>query len=505
ARDRGGTGRRSGNVGAGTARGRASRGERRAGPGRGRRRGSRVRRHCPPRRAPRSRRRRRLRTHEFCGEGHRRRPRHHRRGQPRRTVAARQNPGRGGGGGRAGGGTHDRRRRPYQPHPGPGALSGDRGSLPDPRHRTRPAGRDERGGAVAGKVRRADRCRLRTTGAEVNYEVVIRGERVLTTAGFQPREVAIEAGKIVAMEPLGNGLEAETVIDLAPDEVLLPGLVDTHVHINEPGRTEWEGFDSATRAAAKGGVTTVIDMPLNSIPPTINVAALEEKVAATEGKRHVNVGFWGGAVPGCNYDLLSLHDAGVFGFKRFLLHSGVDEFHPLDPDGLEDYLRQLANYDATMIVHAEDSRSIDRAPHCEGDQYDRFLNSRPRSAENLAIAEVIARARWTGGRVHILHLSSSDALPMIASAKRDGVKITAETCPHYLSLSAEEIPAGNTAFKCCPPIREATNRDLLWQGLLDGTIDCIVTDHSPSTIDLKNLDSGDFGTAWGGIASLQVS
>ncbi len=337
------------------------------------------------------------------------------------------------------------------------------------------------------------------------YELVIRGERVLTTAGFQPREVGIDDGKIVAVEPLGNGLEAEETIELGPDEVLLPGLVDTHVHVNEPGRTEWEGFDSATRAAAKGGVTTIIDMPLNSIPPTINIDALNEKVAATEGKRHVNVGFWGGAVPGNKEDLRALYDAGVFGFKCFLLHSGVEEFQPLDPDGLEEYLGELVNYDATMIVHAEDSRSIDRAPHCEGDQYDRFLESRPRSAENLAIAEVIARARWTGGRVHILHLSSSDALPMIASAKRDGVRITAETCPHYLSLASEEIPAGNTAFKCCPPIREASNRDLLWEGLADGTIDCIVTDHSPSTLDLKHLDTGDFGTAWGGIASLQLS
>lgn len=339
----------------------------------------------------------------------------------------------------------------------------------------------------------------------MSYDVVIRAEKVLTTAGFQPREVAITEGKIVAMEPLGNDLEGDEVITLADDEVLLPGLVDTHVHINEPGRTEWEGFDSATRAAAKGGVTTVIDMPLNSIPPTTNLENLNEKIEATEGKRHVNVGFWGGAVPGNIEDLRSLHDAGVFGFKCFLLHSGVDEFQPLDPDQLEEYLKELVNFDATMIVHAEDSRSIDRAPHAEGDQYDRFLSSRPRSAENLAVAEVIARARWTGGKVHILHLSSSDALPMIASAKRDGVKITAETCPHYLTLSAEEIPAGNTAFKCCPPIREATNRDLLWEGLLDGTIDCIVTDHSPSTIDLKHLDSGDFGTAWGGIASLQVS
>lgn len=339
----------------------------------------------------------------------------------------------------------------------------------------------------------------------MSYSVVIRAARVLTTAGFQPREVGIKDGKVAALEPLGNNLQAPVVYELAEDEVLIPGLVDSHVHINEPGRTQWEGFDSATRAAAKGGITTVIDMPLNSIPPTNNADSLAEKLAATEGKRHVNVGFWGGAVPGNKKYLRELHDAGVFGFKCFLLHSGVDEFQPLGPDELEDYLRELASFDATMVVHAEDSRSIDRAPHAEGDDYNRFLNSRPRSAENLAVAEVIARARWTGARAHILHLSSSDALPMIASAKRDGVAITAETCPHYLTLTAEEIPAGNTAYKCCPPIREAANQDKLWEGLLDGTIDCIVTDHSPSTLDLKHLETGDFGTAWGGIASLQIS
>lgn len=341
--------------------------------------------------------------------------------------------------------------------------------------------------------------------AQKSYDLVIRAERICTTAGFQPREVGITAGRIEAMQPLGNELAGEQVIELAADEVLLPGLVDTHVHVNEPGRTDWEGFDSATRAAARDGVTTVIDMPLNSIPPTVNVAALNEKVAATEGKRHVNVGFWGGAIPGNKEDLRGLHDAGVFGFKCFLLHSGVDEFPPLDPDQLEEDLGELAGFDARMIVHAEDSRTIDRATQPEGDQYEKFLSSRPRSAENLAIAEVIARARWTGAKVHILHLSSSDALPMIASAKRDGVQITAETCPHYLTLSAEDIPAGNTAFKCCPPIREASNRDLLWQGLADGIIDCIVTDHSPATLELKHLDTGDFGTAWGGIASLQIS
>lgn len=339
----------------------------------------------------------------------------------------------------------------------------------------------------------------------MTYDLVIRGERVLTADGIHPREVGISAGRIHAIEPRGYGLEATEVIELAADEVLIPGLVDTHVHVNEPGRTQWEGFDTATRAAARGGVTTIIDMPLNSIPATVNVAALEEKVAATEGKRHVNVGFWGGAVPGNTGDLRGLHDAGVFGFKCFLLHSGVDEFPPLDPDELEVDLRELADFDGRMIVHAEDSRTIDRAPQCEGDQYEGFLASRPRGAESLAIAEVIARARWTGAGVHILHLSSADSLPMIASARRDGVRITAETCPHYLTLSAEDVPAGNTAYKCCPPIREGGNRDLLWQGLEDGTIDCIVTDHSPSTADLKNLDTGDFGTAWGGVSSLQLS
>jgi len=274
--------------------------------------------------------------------------------------------------------------------------------------------------------------------------------------------------------------------------------------VNEPVRTEWEGFASATRAAAAGGVTTILDMPLNSIPPTVSVAALEEKRAAAAGQAFVDVGFWGGAVPGNIGDLRPLHDEGVFGFKCFLLHSGVDEFPPLDADEMEKDMAELKGFDSLMIVHAEDSRAIDRAPHAEGDQYSRFLASRPRGAENVAIAEVIERARWTGARAHILHLSSSDALPMIASAKRDGVRLTVETCPHYLTLLAEEIPNGATAFDGCPPIREASNRELLWKGLEDGIIDCIVSDHSPSTLDLKDLENGDFGVAWGGVASLQL-
>ncbi|NMR30685.1 allantoinase AllB [Crystallibacter degradans] len=341
-------------------------------------------------------------------------------------------------------------------------------------------------------------------GTSPEYDLVIRGERILTTAGVAAREVGVRDGSIVAIEPLGNGLQGREVLELAADETLIPGLVDTHVHVNEPGRTEWEGFASATRAAAAGGVTTIIDMPLNSIPPTVNAAALEEKRNAARDQAFVDVGFWGGAVPGNIGDLRPLHDEGVFGFKCFLLHSGVDEFPPLDADEMEKDMAELKNFDSLMIVHAEDSRAIERAPHAEGDQYQRFLASRPRGAENVAIAEVIERARWTGARAHILHLSSSDALPMIASAKRDGVKLTVETCPHYLTLLAEEIPNGATAFKCCPPIREASNRELLWKGLEDGIIDCIVSDHSPSTLDLKDLENGDFGVAWGGVASLQL-
>ncbi|MDQ0092860.1 allantoinase AllB [Paeniglutamicibacter psychrophenolicus] len=337
-----------------------------------------------------------------------------------------------------------------------------------------------------------------------DFDLVIRGEQIVTGAGTVAREIGVRDGKIVAIEPLGNNLAGATVIELSAEQVLIPGLVDTHVHINEPGRTEWEGFESATKAAAAGGVTTVVDMPLNSIPPTVNVAALELKQAAARPKAFVDVGFWGGAIPGNKTDLRELHDAGVFGFKCFLLHSGVEEFPYLEPDEMEEDMTEIVSFNSMMLIHAEDSRAIDRAPNAEGDHYDRFLASRPRGAENVAVAEVIERARWTGARAHILHLSSSDALPMIESAKRDGVKLTVETCPHYLTLLAEEIPNGATAFKCCPPIREASNRELLWKGLEDGIIDCIVSDHSPSTIDLKDVENGDFGVAWGGVASLQL-
>ena len=336
------------------------------------------------------------------------------------------------------------------------------------------------------------------------YDVVFRARRLVTAAGEGGGAVGVTGGRIAAVEPLDARLEGRRLVELGDDEFIMPGLVDSHVHVDEPGRTEWEGFATATRAAAAGGVTTIVDMPLNSIPPTVDVAALEVKRKSAEGRCFVDVGFWGGAVPGNQGELRALHDAGVFGFKCFLLHSGVDEFPPLAPGSLDAYLATLRDFDGLLIVHAEDAGAIDRAPTPHGPRYLDFLASRPREAENLAIAQVVEAARTTGGRAHILHLSSSDALPMLAGARREGVRITAETCPHYLALCAEEIPDAATQFKCCPPVREAANRELLWQGLADAAIACVVTDHSPCPPELKRLDVGDFGLAWGGISSLEV-
>jgi allantoinase len=335
-------------------------------------------------------------------------------------------------------------------------------------------------------------------------DVVFRAPRAVVGGGEGPRAVGVRNGAIVAVEPFDAPLDATREEVLGDDVVLLPGLVDTHVHVNEPGRTEWEGFETATRAAAAGGVTTIVDMPLNSIPPTTTVEALRIKRKAAEGAVHVDTGFWGGAVPGNQGDLRALHEAGVFGFKSFLLHSGVDDFPPLSPEELAEVLPLLASVGALLVVHAEDARTIDRAPDAGGRDYARFLASRPREAENVAVARIAGLARSAGARVHVVHLSSADALPVIAAARRDGVAITAETCPHYLSFAAEEIPDGATEFMCCPPIREAANRELLWEGLRDGVLGCVVSDHSPCPPELKRLDVGDFGAAWGGIASLQL-
>jgi len=340
--------------------------------------------------------------------------------------------------------------------------------------------------------------------AMAEFDLVIRGRRVITRAGEVARCVAVRDGVVVAIEPWESELAGVQTVELADDEVLLPGLVDTHVHVNEPGRTEWEGFATATRAAAAGGVTTLLDMPLNSLPPTCTAEALEIKQQSAEGKVHVDVGFWGGAIPGNIDSLRGLHDAGVFGFKCFMADSGVPEFPPLDVAQLEQYLGVLKSYGAMMIVHAEDAAAIEHGPQVRGRRYASFLASRPRGSENLAIANLIEAARNTGAMVHLLHLSSSDAVPMIRTARRDGVEISVETCPHYLVFEAQSIADGNTQYKCCPPIREADNREELWAALGRGDIDCIVSDHSPCTPDLKRLDIGEYGAAWGGISSLQL-
>jgi allantoinase len=319
-----------------------------------------------------------------------------------------------------------------------------------------------------------------------------------------PAAVGVLDGEVVAVEPLDATPPARRVVELAADEVLLPGIVDSHVHVNDPGRTEWEGFTSATRAGAAGGVTTIVDMPLNSIPPTVDVAALELKRKTAQPQAFVDVGFWGGAVPGNLADLRPLHEAGVYGFKCFLLHSGVEEFPPLDDEQLEAAMREIAGFGGVLIVHAEDAHCIESAPQPHGGRYDDFLSSRPPQAENRAVARVVELARRTGCRVHILHVSSAEVLPVLAEARADGLPVTAETCPHYLTFTAEEIPDGATQFKCCPPIREQDNRERLWAGLRDGVLDIVVSDHSPSTVALKALDTGDFGVAWGGISSLQL-
>ncbi|MCD0451507.1 allantoinase AllB [Actinocorallia sp. API 0066] len=320
----------------------------------------------------------------------------------------------------------------------------------------------------------------------------VRARRVYLPDGERPATVVVSDGRVAAILPYDDAPEGVT--DLADDLVLLPGLVDTHVHVNEPGRTQWEGFATATRAAAAGGVTTIVDMPLNSLPPTVDAAALAVKKKAAEGQCHVDVGFWGGAIPGNAGGLPALHAAGVFGFKSFLIDSGVPEFPPLDPAGLEAAMRRV---DALFIVHAEDPALVSEAePEFPG-----FVASRPPEAEARAVATVIEAARRTGARAHILHLAAADALPLLRQAQAEGIRITAETCPHYLTLRAEDVPALATEYKCCPPIREGAHQDALWEALLTGVITCVVSDHSPCTPDLKE---GDFATAWGGIASVQL-
>jgi allantoinase len=354
--------------------------------------------------------------------------------------------------------------------------------------------------------------------------LVIASERVLVEGELRPAVLRLEGDRIDQVwwgtsDPHAVLESADDVLGATPsdppevvelgDKVVLPGVVDTHVHVNEPGRTEWEGFASATRAAALGGVTTIVDMPLNSLPPTTTVQALEVKRAAAEavrarGELQCDVGFWGGAVPGNEGDLEALWDAGVFGFKCFLADSGVPEFPPLGPDELLDAMDRIARFGGLLIVHAEDPAALAAAPHDGSRAYADFLLSRPHEAETAAIAGLLDAVRETGTRTHVLHLSSARALDLIARAKEEGLPVTAETCHHYLVLDAEHIPDGDAAFKCCPPIRDRGNQDALWDGLRAGIIDCVVSDHSPATVEEKTRGDGDLQAAWGGISGLQA-
>ena len=352
-------------------------------------------------------------------------------------------------------------------------------------------------------------------GSDATAYAGLFARHVLKGGAFVPAVLRWRDGVITEIETGGAAVGAAEAADASamrrqnllavPDtSFVMPGVVDTHVHVNEPGRTHWEGFATATRAAALGGVTTLVDMPLNSLPPTTSVEALRTKQVAAAGQLAVDVGFWGGAVPGNLAALRPLWEAGVMGFKCFLSPSGVEEFPPLDGEQFTAALREVASFGGLVVVHAEDADVLAAAPARAGRAYADFLASRPDDAELAAIRRVLDGARETGCRVHVLHLSSARALDLIADARAEGLPVTVETCPHYLCIAADQIPDGDPAFKCCPPIRDDGNRDALWDALVDGVIDMVVSDHSPASPEEKWSGDGDLQQAWGGIAGLQV-
>ena len=335
------------------------------------------------------------------------------------------------------------------------------------------------------------------------FDVAVKSKRIITPEGEKEGVVIIKDGIII---DIINSLDGagERLIDVA-DKIVMPGVIDPHVHINEPGRTEWEGFDTATKAALSGGVTTIVDMPLNSSPVTTTADAFDQKVFLAMVESHVNFGFWGGIIPGNEKDIDPLINKGVLGFKAFLTHSGIDEFPNVTEEDLRKAMPIIAKHDLPLLVHCELTSPLSLGEGTGVRSYQNYLRSRPRQWEDDAIALMIRLCEEYNCHVHIVHLSSSDSIEQIAKAKQRGLPLTVETGQHYLYFTAEEIKDGQTQFKCAPPIREKENNDKLWQALKDGIIDFVATDHSPCTPDLKELESGDFMKAWGGIASLQFA
>lgn len=373
--------------------------------------------------------------------------------------------------------------------------------------------------------------------------LIIRSKNVCTPSGIMPACVNIQNGRISSIAGYAESAKSEFTVDDVGDLFVIPGIVDSHVHVNEPGRTEWEGFETATRAAAAGGITTIVDMPLNCIPVTTTLEAFREKLQAVTDKLYVDCAFYGGVVPGNLQSLDALIDAGVVGFKCFLIHSGIDDFPNVSEEDLREAMPVLAKRRVPLLVHAEldapplsggaggaagssaeradssgaaqeESRAREKARQKSKSkekvavledprQYQRFLDSRPGRWEIDAIRLMISLCEQYNCPVHIVHLSCADAVDMIARARADNMRITVETCPHYLTFASEEIADGDTRFKCAPPIRQRENRERLWEALKNRHIDFIVSDHSPCTPELKLLRQGDFDKAWGGISSLQ--
>ena len=333
-----------------------------------------------------------------------------------------------------------------------------------------------------------------------NFAII--SHRVLTPKGERPAAILIQEEKIMDVVSISE-IPSDCPVEDMKNDVVMPGLVDTHVHINEPGRTDWEGFETATKAAAAGGITTLVDMPLNCIPVTTTVDALNEKIAATKNQLWVDCGFYGGLIPDNLQNIESLADAGVLGFKAFLSHSGIDEFPNINEKHLREALPIFANKGIPILVHAElENGAIQSENHST---YKSFQDSRPKSWENNAVKLLIQLSKEFDARIHIVHLSSADILAEIAQTRNDGYPISVETCPHYLHFSSEHISDGDTRFKCAPPIWESDNKEKLWSGLENGLINFITSDHSPCTAELKNLEVGDFEKAWGGISSIQFT